>query len=71
MKYVINFFSNRLSKELPKTIGEHNIGYNKKKLVNIDNNNNNNNEYVKTKSDIQNKNIVSSALNNDKTNKKE
>ena len=70
MKYVINFFSNRLSKELPKTIGEHNIGYNKKKLVNIDNNNNNN-QGIKIKSDIQNKNIVSSALNNDKTDKKE
>jgi hypothetical protein len=70
MKYVINFFSNRLSKELPKTIGEHNIGYNKKKLVNIDNNNNNN-QCIKIKSDIQNKNIVSSALNNDKTDKKE
>ena len=69
MKYVINFFSNRLSKELPKTIGEHNIGYNKKKLVNIDNNNNN--QCIKIKSDIQNKNIVSSALNNDKTDKKE
>lgn len=71
MKYVINFFSNRLSKELPKTIGEHNIGYNKKKLVNIDNNNNNNQCIIKIKPDLQNKNIVSSALNNDKTDKKE
>jgi len=68
MKYIINFFSKRMSKELPNPIGRWNIEYCNKKINNkIDLSNEDHcgpcGQYAKIKIDLQNK---TTAYNNDK-----
>jgi hypothetical protein len=73
MKYIDNFFSKRFAKELPKTVGEWNIGDNKKKLGK----NNCHQQDVKINTDLQNttlshvKHIVPSKDENNIIPKKE
>jgi hypothetical protein len=74
MKYIINFFSKRISKELPNPIGITNITfYNKKNNNKIDSppsNKDHSEQYSKIKIDSQNKTAASNNDKNDDSNKK-
>jgi hypothetical protein len=74
MKYIINFFANRLSKELPKPIGRWKIESCNKKINNkIDLSNEDHcgpcGQYAKTKIDSHNKSLVCTDNDHNKNKK--